>query len=1114
MLTIEEAEKEYERRQQEKKKLELSSASPKAPPKQIYKPPKIHTWKEPGFAEMVAVPASRAFLSALPGGEFLDYEYWKERQKQGILHEVPFKDIGKAAFEGATWAVGGRVASVAAKKGAVALFAKKIGKRKAELIAKKISEGATETDARLVVEAAFKEMYKAGKLSKAFIQELEGLSGVTSGILGKGKNKLFKSGEYVKNMGKAFENKIDSMLKEKAFIGTEAKALGERKALPPPSQLGDPVQGYPRYIRSTEEGIRMLEEGAISEKTIIRPYPTKGAFIREEAPPEYIEVLKGKNVNIFNIEELDKAHKTMVENLKVMGKGKAAKSNIALINKEMREWKKIVRAREQRQIKIETERTKVAEKYGLIDKGDTGNIFEAEKAIGGTETTLMPPTGKTSMFGKLLVPEQVFSRAGITGRKIYEHAVAARVKWDSVEGNALHTFNEIIKPFEKNAEKIAQIRFLQENMSKLSPADLSKFDKELVGVAQQITNRVTMPFWNRAKEVFPDLKFHKDYYPHWKEHAYLRNIAKEGTLQFDSAGMRNYEKKLAELSAEHNKMATTLLDAIKRGKRGAFKFASFYKDRTDRLFQYRTDYVDVMRQYLKSGSVAGYQKEVFTDFADDMAKQWMTTNRSMYNYYNSWKDAIFGSTSFKANIGAEQFVNSHPMLKKMFGDKSQRPIDAIANVLTNFNYMMKIGTSWIRFPILNMSQMGLTTLPTVGVKTFTKGYARMFPSIWKGKNFRKEWSVAHKLGVIDVDFALAENLDELYKISKYAGIVPRISETINRGHAFGCGIEKMIKQGIPESKIYEMMDKILTTDIPTSEMIKFFKPAIDTIKRTQFFYTRESMPIITAHPFGKVMYQFKSFPAHYLNFLKQSWQNDKKAFAKSIGILGVLGGGYNIPGYERLRGEVRKHFGVDMPRGAISGFLEKTESHIPEIAKKPYSAFVETSKLITEPLAQGFSVFNMPYDPSQALLGAAQPFFDVGLAQFQSPEQAQNKLYATLKQINPSFSAALRGVITPYDITPSRRIVGEYTPAQAMRLEYSPRAVRFQAMAEMVDWQMQNNWGKFFEVKKWAEKRGVKWGKKDMTTIKSRATKKKKEELGITATPSEKYFGTSSEFGF
>jgi len=188
-------------------------------------------------------------------------------------------------------------------------------------------------------------------------------------------------------------------------------------------------------------------------------------------------------------------------------------------------------------------------------------------------------------------------------------------------------------------------------------------------------------------------------------------------------------------------------------------------------------------------------------------------------------------------------------------------VDKTVNFLTNLQFAAKVGLSWVRFPILNLTQPILTLWPVAG-KYFLSGFKRAMK--------KETWEMARKLGVTDMAWeAVREVPFKAYRGLRFLSLPAEMSEQFNRVFAFSTGLEMGAAKGLRGKAL---------TDF-----------AMNMVDRTQWAYTKAHLPVMAQHPIGRLFYQFKTFSQNYVNWLLDLYKVDKKAFTRAIASL--LSGG-------------------------------------------------------------------------------------------------------------------------------------------------------------------------------------------------------------------------------
>jgi hypothetical protein len=289
---------------------------------------------------------------------------------------------------------------------------------------------------------------------------------------------------------------------------------------------------------------------------------------------------------------------------------------------------------------------------------------------------------------------------------------------------------------------------------------------------------------------------------------------------------------------------------------------------------------------------------------------------SLRNYTWDWINAQRGMLGVGERSYLAQSI-SNLSGGRISPEKARTAYETAIDGITTLQYLLKIGTSWIRFPLVNASQ-NILTYSLAGPRAYFNGVADALQALQKNS-----WREARYAGAITPEFTpLAEisfqemlkrhgTMKGVFSVLERAGWAPKFSEDMNRAFAYHVGI-RMAKEGHPLVKILGYGEGPLRG----KNLMNF---ALDIVDRTQWAYNVEQMPLITRTPMGKLAFQFRSYSSFYLNYLNDLWKNKLYTeLGTSLLLQAALTGAGVLPLGSELWEAIRNHamtsWGVDLPR--------------------------------------------------------------------------------------------------------------------------------------------------------------------------------------------------------
>jgi len=271
---------------------------------------------------------------------------------------------------------------------------------------------------------------------------------------------------------------------------------------------------------------------------------------------------------------------------------------------------------------------------------------------------------------------------------------------------------------------------------------------------------------------------------------------------------------------------------------------------------------------------------------------------------------------------------------------------------------------------------------------------------------------------------------------------------------------------------------------------KLIDHAINLVNRTQFLYHKSALPLIMSQsPAGRLIFQFRTFTANYINFLTQLVRNKQyPQLARAVGSLMVLAGSTAIP------------FGMwDATR---KGLLRNTGVDIGEF--NPIESGTEALG-ISPPVNFGASLepFNIPSDVSQIFGPTAGPVIQFLIRLQQKPEEAGESLRMFYEGIAPPVTRMVKGafqrevVSKPTKTLPHGRPLGTRGITEMMFMRPSLEATRRKYIELMANAMIGGRLDLVKQFEEKARKMGIEMGDEERLQAKIRASKLKGvEEAG------------------
>lgn len=672
----------------------------------------------------------------------------------------------------------------------------------------------------------------------------------------------------------------------------------------------------------------------------------------------------------------------------------------------------------------------------------------------------------------LFHPEQILSKSEPL-RLLYEGTVKqTRLSRLAAEGFKTDAA-AIAKKYGLNSEQQMNefLTFLEfpTHMKRFPTAgEMAQFSPEVKMATVEHLQKITDPIHVLAAESNPNLGYVPGYFTHFPIKSYRNFLDDEigrvskllSEVNKEDANYFNYRHHLSQLRGQLDKVSHVddSLNSVRYQQLPTgTRFGPLDESRKmQELWGYKRDYKEVMNEY-----VDGAMRKIFLDqympFAKNLIEQ--EPNMALKQYAFDYVTAQRGA------LGAKRRIYLNESIAQLFPNP-EAGYKGVANAVdyaTRFQYLTKIGLSWFRFPFVNATQPLLTTYPMVGGKNLILGYLEAFsnPKIWKE---------AKDVGVIfeaDLRKGLTEAIGagtKLFKAEKMLSWPAQFSEQINRVVSYAAGKIQGKERGL--------IGEALTDH------------AINLVNRTQFLYHKEGLPLImSASPAGRLIFQFRTFTANYVNFLTQLVRNKQyPELARAMGSLMTLAGSSAIPFslWDSTRRGVLRNAGVDI------GDFNPVEWSTERMGISP-------------PVNFGASLepFNIPTDVSQIFGPTAGPIIQTLTKLFTRPEEADETLRIFFEGISPPVTRLIRGAMGPEARTdPTKthrmgRVIGERGATEVMFMRPTTEATRRKYIELIANAYAGGRPDLAGQLRIKGQRLGLRLDREDMKQAKARATKLK-----------------------
>jgi len=670
-----------------------------------------------------------------------------------------------------------------------------------------------------------------------------------------------------------------------------------------------------------------------------------------------------------------------------------------------------------------------------------------------------------TVFPRWDLPELVLRRDPM-GIRLYKHTVD-KTRWIKIVRKEFRDRLEkwaekwgVKKWDEETADKFL---FFHEHKSKLKPEEIEKFPKWMREASEEYRTQITDPIHELASSFDPKLRYRRDYFTHYPLRGYRQMLEEELKRAEEELAvasedlkpkLRGRIQRLRKQLEEAKLVEESVRKAI--GERGYF--GPLMEARKANI-PYEKDILDVTRRYIDGAvnkifldSYLPQARAYFSAVADpllrDFALDYIMVQKGAFQRMHRVAIGRALKGYFKAMEGVAE--NALPISERI----DPVWVDKTVNFLTNLQFAAKVGLSWVRFPILNLTQPILTLWPIAG-RYFLKGLRRTLK--------KETWEMARKLGVTDMAWeAVREVPFKAYRGLRFLSLPAEMSEQFNRVFAFATGLEMGAAKGLRGKAL---------TDF-----------AMNMVDRTQWAYTKAHLPVLAQHPIGRLFYQFKTFSQNYVNWLLDLHKVDKKAFTRAIASLLFLGGTGSIPFWRTIQKELASH-GIYLPDSNFLIYASHALLHLDvpmDISESlnPFPILYPPEWLLGPTLGPALSVISAP-----SMEARAERAKDIAVSFF------------------PPVRAFTKGVLYPTPKTLAGRPIGERSVLEQLQLSPSLEARRWKYMDMLTHLYYTLRTTKsakrkakirktIRELIQRARKEGIKLTRKDISTVKGRATQR------------------------
>jgi len=674
----------------------------------------------------------------------------------------------------------------------------------------------------------------------------------------------------------------------------------------------------------------------------------------------------------------------------------------------------------------------------------------------------------------LFHPEQILSKSPRL-KQLYNFTVKEERLTNLAKEHFLERSSQIATKYgldnPERADQFLNLLELPTHLKRLPTAqELALYPTDIKQAVMEHLRDVHDPIWEIAKKADPKIGYIAGHFTHFPAKAiknstemelkrvekFLAEVADTPENAHIRAGFQ-VEKDALFRKLQKDAHIDDTMNALRyqRLPTGGY-FGPLSEHRAAPNLDYLKNYREVEENYIE-----GAMRKIFLDRYMKKAIPLVESepNTALRQYAFDYVTAQRGALASKRRI----FLNES--LSKLFPDSEggYRNIAGAVDWVTRFQYLTKIGLSWFRFPFVNATQPLLTTYPMVGGKNLLMGYhdALMNPQIWKE---------ARDVGVI-FEANLRKGITEvlgrgtkLTAVERGLSWPAKISEELNRVVTYAAGKRQALQMGLDPRKTVEH--------------------GINLVNRTQFLYHKSALPLIMSQsPAGRLIFQFRTFTANYVNFLTQLIREKQwPQFAKAIGSLSVLAGTSALPfgAWEGVRKLLLRKAGVDI------GDFNPIESGTEALGISP-------------PVNFGASLepFNIPNEVSQIFGPTAGPVIQFLIRLQQKPEEAGESFRMLYEGISPPVTRLLKGAFQrevrtkPTMTIPQGRVIGERGLTEMMFMRPPLEATRRKYIELMANAMVGNRPDLVKQFEEKARKMGIKMGDEERRQAKARASRLK-----------------------
>ncbi|MGQ9570774.1 MAG: hypothetical protein ACUVWN_04660 [bacterium] len=665
---------------------------------------------------------------------------------------------------------------------------------------------------------------------------------------------------------------------------------------------------------------------------------------------------------------------------------------------------------------------------------------------------------------------QVALRREMPGMQLYNYTVDLSRKINIFKDQMLRNLDDIAKKYgidRRTKEEMDQLIYYIENKTKLTPQEAVKFPAWMKFAADEYKKKITDPIWFEAAKRDLKVKYRKDYFTHFIDNDMMQKLSdEEKRLEYllDDPTLPSQLKSSIETElhsirrllkdTELQKAALEVLKSRAYGKKGFFGPLEFSR-RTG--LPYLKDFRDVSERYIR-----GAIRKIFLDEYLPEAKRLTSLIKDpilkeiAFDYvmvqkgaFGGWKYPLGIGNAVKNLFGRINFER-YPQMKSFYESLDRVTVDKSIAFLTNFQYLTKLGLSYIRWPLVNATQTILTTYPLVGARALMHGYKMNFT--------KRGWDLARKHGVTSESFAAVRELvgSRAGALTRAISLPSTISESSNRVISFHAGLYRGRQLGLKGDAL-----------------IRYARNVVDN---SQWLYGAPAVPIHAAKPAGRLFYQFKMFTINYIKYLSDLSKVSPEAFSRAIGSLIFLGGTSLLPFYRTIQNIAAEH-GILLPDENIFLFVSDAV-----FGMRP-----------TVNLGASVNPFFIPYHPDDVAGPTLSFAFRMAPAvAYWKPGEFKKEFAG----IAPPITAAYKTLEKPevYTIAKRPRLLGVRHPLEAVQLVRPFESRRAYYMQQIQAAMKGRQYPLARRLINMAKEEGIFISKKDLATIRARITKERLEE--------------------